>query len=275
MIVYISSTTRSEQEELSEKDGETGCAETSDGIPSLGSVEADRTTARVGSVRDVVVRARERRRVQCGVDEAEGLLTNSETGVVDVRDDGANDGRGSGSTEYARELTVDGHNVVSAVGRNVGESAARGVVGRWGAVRWRVALQERLDLGSLVRRAREVVGEATAGIDDLIGRALRVGHLPASRHLCRADGGDIRAARGEARVEALAGRALTAIGVEAEATITRDTIVTGRVENGGAEKTEFGVLSTLTGCVRGREISLVVAIRRRDCCGEKLVIPFK
>ena len=48
-----------------------------------------------------------RRETHGGVDEPDGLLAHREPRVVHHREDGADDGRRGGGSEYTREFTVD------------------------------------------------------------------------------------------------------------------------------------------------------------------------
>jgi hypothetical protein len=101
------------------------------------------------------------------VNEAKRLLPNREARIVDVRDDGADDGAARARAEHEFELTIDGDNVVGTVRADVRVSTAGRVVVRL-RVRGRVVLEVRLDLRGLPRRLPEVVAEPAAAVDDFI-----------------------------------------------------------------------------------------------------------
>ncbi len=143
----------------------------------------------------------------------------------------------------------------------------------------------------LVGGHRKVVGETATRVNDFVGRALGVQDRLAGGDLGGTDRGYVRASPGEAGVEdtrraiivpakvgvdalckvqvGQSGSAKTASSIVCRLTVAvaRDTIVSGREEEGHALKTELCVLVALTDLVCQRQVGLVIGVRRRDDIG--------
>ncbi|GMG07457.1 unnamed protein product [Aspergillus oryzae] len=210
--------------------GEIGSSETSDGIPALSSVpasvrhdgttvrgaaEASATGAANASTEGDILQTLAAGLVQPGVQEAESGLAGAETGIVQESDDGAEGrGGGGGAVELAQgALVVDGK--VHALGCDVGESTAGGVVEALESV------ADRLEVAAhgliLPFGTGPVVGETARGeVGAALGSGLEGG----------ADGGDPRASGGELGWE------VSPVGAVVGHAALANTRVTGGEENG-------------------------------------------
>ena len=210
--------------------GEIGSSETRDGIPALsgvpaskrhdgsavrGTAEASATGAASASTEGDVLQTLAASLVQPGVQEAESGLARAETGIVKESDDSAEGrGGGGGTVELAQgALVVDSE--VHALGRNVGEGTAGGVVQTLEGVTDRLKVAAHgllLPLGT-----GPVVGETARG---KVGGPLRGGLVGGT------DGGDPGTSGGEL------GREVSPVGAVVGHAALANTGVTGGEENG-------------------------------------------
>ena len=189
--------------------------------------------------------------------------------VVDRRQQRRNGRRGRRRARDEREPAVHRDRVVEPVRTDVRERPARLIEDR-GRVSRRELVEVARDRRLLEARAREDIREPAAGREALKDRALRVGHLVPGHDLRRADRGHVRAPAREGRVEALPVGHLVAVFVEAKVVEAGDAAVTRRVDEGHAREAELAVLGALAAHVGGREVRLLVAVRRRDDQGRLL-----
>ena len=126
--------------------------------------------------------------------------------------------------------------------------------------------EELLDGGSLIRGHGEDVGESSAGKDDGLAGLLWLSDGRSWLDLCGTNRQDVWTGTGERWVEfpICAVVVLSRGGVDALATVTSDTVVTGRVEEGGAEHAKLGIFVALAHLVERCQVRFIVGVGGRD-----------
>ena len=203
----------------------------------------------------------------CRVDPANRLLSDSQSSVVDRRQNGRKRRCRRRRPRDQSERAVYRNGVVEAIRGDVGVSPTSGVEDS-SRVRGREILEVPGDRRLLEVWAREDIGKPTARGESLEHRALAIRDLVPGDDLRGADGGHIRASSGERGVEAGRAEHLLAVVSETRAIGASHTGVAGRVNEGDAGQAELPVLCALALHVRGGEVRLLIAVGRRDdVCG--------
>lgn len=216
------------------------------GQPRVLAVGATPAAAALGDVGQGAGGARDA--VQPRVQEPERPAAGGHEGIVDERDDGGKGRRRRRGAADGRDGAVVDDAEAVALGRDVGEAPAGGVVQAGEVVRAKLLVEVGRDSGVLVRRAREVVAEAARGKGHGLLRGQHVGRGGAHAGDVGAAGGEHgREARRLGPVVGLAGRPGPRVARRED-----------DAHAPGAELTQHGADLLRVG---GRELALVVGVR--------------